>query len=163
MSVYLRKERTDAEGKARKVRPRAGAGALTIVALLLIGSAILRLGGGAGAAIAQEVAEMGKPAEDMPAPETCAPEEDLAAVLVALKAREERLAEREAALLDQVQALNLARDDIDRNMAALSEAEAQLDATLARADVAAEDDLARLTSVYESMKAKEAAALFEAM
>ena len=150
------------KGKGRRSRRRPGGGALAILALLLIGSAALRLGGGTGAAIARELVELGTPAE-APASESCTTEADLAAVLAALTSREDRLAQRESALLDQVQALNLARTEIDRNMMALSEAEARLNATLARADVAAEDDLARLTSVFESMKAKEAAALFEAM
>ena len=42
-------------------------------------------------------------------------------------------------------------------------AEAKLASTLALADNAAENDLARMTSVYENMKPKEAAALFEEM
>jgi flagellar motility protein MotE (MotC chaperone) len=42
-------------------------------------------------------------------------------------------------------------------------AEEELKATLALADGAAEDDIARLTAVYQAMKPKDAAALFETM
>ena len=38
---------------------------------------------------------------------------------------------------------------------ALKLAEERLSATLARADTAAEDDVARLTTVYENMKPKD--------
>jgi flagellar motility protein MotE (MotC chaperone) len=41
--------------------------------------------------------------------------------------------------------------------------EAELQATLALADGAAEADLDRLTAVYQAMKPKDAAALFETM
>ena len=41
--------------------------------------------------------------------------------------------------------------------------ENRLRATLAKADQAAEKDIARLTSVYENMKPAQAAPLFEAM
>ncbi|KIN65935.1 hypothetical protein Z945_982 [Sulfitobacter noctilucae] len=45
----------------------------------------------------------------------------------------------------------------------LEEAEANLRRTLSLTDGAAEDDLARLTAVYENMKPKDAAALFATM
>ena len=48
-------------------------------------------------------------------------------------------------------------------MIALEQIESDLRKTLALADGAAENDLARLTSVYENMKPKDAAALFETM
>ena len=57
----------------------------------------------------------------------------------------------------------IAETEIDRKMAALEEAEANLRATLALANGAAEEDLARLTDVYANMKPKQAAALFEEM
>ncbi|TKA97657.1 hypothetical protein FAZ78_04745, partial [Cereibacter changlensis] len=60
-------------------------------------------------------------------------------------------------------ALTLAGQAIDAKLAELAAAEAALSETLARADGASEGDLTRLTSVYETMKPKDAAALFEAM
>ena len=48
-------------------------------------------------------------------------------------------------------------------MAKLAAAEEKLNETLARADGASEADLTRLTDVYQSMKPKDAAALFATM
>ena len=62
-----------------------------------------------------------------------------------------------------MQALSVADQTIARKLAALTEAEEKLRATLALADTAAEDDLIRLTAVYQNMKPAEAAALFEEM
>lgn len=60
-------------------------------------------------------------------------------------------------------ALDEAEKSVRAQMAELAEAEAELNKTIALADGAAENDVSRLTSVYESMKPKEAARLFEAM
>jgi flagellar motility protein MotE (MotC chaperone) len=60
-------------------------------------------------------------------------------------------------------ALDLAEAAITARLADLATAEADLKATLSLADGAAENDLARLTAVYESMKPADAAALFTAM
>jgi flagellar motility protein MotE (MotC chaperone) len=140
---------------ARRGR-RAGRGALVILALLLASSGALRVGAGVGQAMARapEAVEDG-------APLTC-PEPPLA-LAQALNEREAQVATREAALADRMAALALADTAIEQRLAALTAAEAELSETLARADGAAEDDLARLTSVYETMKPKEAAALFTAM
>jgi flagellar motility protein MotE (MotC chaperone) len=156
---------------ARARRPARGT--LTLVALLLVASAVVRLGDDAGRAYAVTEAALSgksnKADEEMPkAPEiaskeSCEPDPDIAAMLTAFKAREDRLAEREARLADRIQALAVADQQIENRLAALTEAEDQLRATLALADTAAEDDLARLTAVYESMKPKEAATLFEQM
>ncbi len=79
-----------------------------------------------------------------------------AALAERTSAEERRLAERQAQLAQ-------AKDELQAMMAEVEAAEARLDAAIARASGAAEDDLARLTSVYESMKPKDAAALFETM
>ena len=60
-------------------------------------------------------------------------------------------------------ALAVADEEIQRRLVVLEEAEKSLRSLLAIANTAAEDDLARLTAVYESMKPKDAAALFEKM
>ena len=66
-------------------------------------------------------------------------------------------------MADRKAALALAEAAISKRMAELVAAEARLKATLALADGAAEDDLLRLTTVYETMKPKDASALFAAM
>ena len=147
---------------ARRIRPRAQ-GTLFVIALLLAGSGIVRLGGGAGDALARaaEPEEMAHAGDA--APQMCEAEPGAMAMLEALKQREERLSARESALADRAQALALAEEQIDRRLAELVAAEEALAATISVADKAAEADIQRLTAVYENMKAKDAAALFEEM
>lgn len=165
----------------RLVRP-TGKGSILIIALMLISSAGLRIAPGAGGALAQ--------ASQLPttayAPDdqsegaygvrkeeaghlsptqvsATADRSEMSGLIQALSARETMVAEREKQLELRLRALSVADGEIEKRIAALSETEASLRATLALADQAAEKDLSRLTSVYESMKPKEAAALFEEM
>ena len=62
-----------------------------------------------------------------------------------------------------MEALQNAEAEIAVQLQALQQAEADLTATIALADSAAETDLAQLTTVYENMKPKEAADLFAEM
>ncbi|QDC11494.1 hypothetical protein FHY55_03515 [Oceanicola sp. D3] len=144
---------------------KLGRGVLTTLAVLLIGSAVLRLSGGSGAAIAREVAGRmaGETQEADPVVAGCEPAPEIASLLAALTARETTVEKREVAVRDEMLALERAREEIAREMTALREAEAQLEETLAMADGAAESDLAKLTRMYEVMKPKEAAALFAEM
>jgi flagellar motility protein MotE (MotC chaperone) len=89
--------------------------------------------------------------------------ETLPDVLAALQAREAEIERRERALAERQRALEIAREEVRANLAALADAEAALRETIALADGAAQDDLDRLTRMYETMKPKEAAALFETM
>ncbi len=143
-------------------RRRNARGVLWVIALMLVGSALLRLGGPIGHAVAGEVMALAD-SEAQPVAGTPVADADVAIVLARLQERESRVAEREAALETRLQALAVAEVQIEQNLAALVKAEEELAATMALADTAAEDDLTRLTSVYENMKPKEAAPLFEAM
>lgn len=138
-------------------------GALWVVAALLVASAGIRVAIGTDSAIALE-------SEDMPmeaaATEmmTCEPPpEEISVVLEALNNRHAAIEAREAALEDRIAALSLAEQEIQENLEALEKAEKMLAATIATASTAAEDDLSKLTTVYENMKPKEASALFEQM
>ncbi len=145
-----------------KRKRRTAKGVLWLIVAAFVLSGTLRLGGESGWAIAAGV----RSAIDAPEPETdarCEPPPDIAVVLDALHEREARLSAREAAIDDRMQALTVAQTQVDRNLAALEQAEASLEATMSLASTAAEDDLARLTTVYENMKPKEAAPLFAAM
>lgn len=144
-------------------RFRAGRGALIAIATFLIGSAIVRLGDDAGQAFARTTDEVdiSKPAPG-PAGE-CRTDEDLASMLDAFRQREKRLDAREAAVQDRMQALRVADREVERKLARLTEAEADLREMITMAETAAGDDLDRLTEVYENMKPKRAAALFEEM
>ena len=135
-----------------------------LVAGLLVASAVVRLGDDAGRAFAK--AESASHSDAMTGAEdalACEPAPDVAALLTAFRDREEQLKLREAQMADRMQALAVADQEIERKLAALGTAEESLRATLALADSAAENDLSRLTAVYESMKPKDAAALFEEM
>lgn len=137
---------------------RGGKGALLILALLLAGSAALRFGNGVGEALAKTAST---DHETIAEPLNC-PLPPLALTL-ALKAREERLKEQEAAIAERFAALALADKATEDRLAKLKLLEAEVSETLARADGASEADLTRLTEMYQAMKPKDAAALFEAM
>ena len=139
-------------------RRRRGEGVLTVIAGLFVASAVLRAGLGADSLLLPGPAQAEEAA--VGPCEGTAPTE---ALLEAFRQREDRIVEREAQIADRVRALDLAEAEIDEKLAALREAEETLSATLSRASTAAEDDLARLTAVYENMKPDEAAALFAQM
>lgn len=142
-----------------KRRYLSGRGALAIIGLLFLSSGALRFGSGIGQALAME--NETPTAEDPAAPQLCAPlPSSLAA---ALSARESAVSLGELALKDRLAALALAEATITQKLVELTDAEDALARTLAIADEAAEQDLARLTTVYETMKPKDAAALFETM
>lgn len=155
-------------GKKRKSsRLVVGRGSILLISSLLIGSAAIRLIVSAGTAVAE-----GDLADQLILPTMTAQQESknevmdhgqISTLLEALRDRETRVAERETELAVRTKALDVAQVEIERRLTALERAEERLSATLAHAETAAEDDLARLTSVYENMKPKEAAALFEAM
>lgn len=158
----------------RKIKPkfrRNGRGTVMIIAALLLTSAILRLGSEAGSAIAEAVSA---PASDpmtgessVAGPISDDPQtmnrRDVSRLLTALQERETRVSEREEQVALRSKALSVADEEIEKRLAALAKMEETLRQTLALADGAAEDDLARLTTVYENMKPKDAAALFETM
>ncbi|WP_317846017.1 MotE family protein [Salipiger aestuarii] len=156
---------------ARKPKRRRGKGVLAVIGGLLIASALTRVAIQATEAVALETNAASRGAEAAPKDSqppggsvaVCTAEEDIAPVLVALKAREERVAKREAEIETRIQALSLAEQEIERKMVAMEEAEMKLRSTLAVARTAAEDDVDRLTQVYASMKPRQAAALFEEM
>lgn len=141
----------------------SGRGALVIISLLFAASAVIRLGSGAGQAIALEVTALRGVDDNAATPAQCKNPDEIEMILTALAVRQEYLDNQESELQEFQQSLDVARVQIQLNMEALVSAEAKLSATIAQSDSAAENDLARLTSVYENMKPKEAANLFEEM
>ncbi|SPJ26906.1 MotE family protein [Falsiruegeria mediterranea] len=139
-------------------------GALTVIAVLMLGSAVLRVGFEAGPAIAREInTEQPEALKDEMFPKVTETAVEYQKLLAALQEREQNLARRESQIEERAKALAVADEAIEQKLAALTEAEEALRETIALADVAAEDDLTRLTDVYEQMKPKESAALFEEM
>ncbi|MEQ9692745.1 hypothetical protein [Shimia sp. SDUM112013] len=150
-------------GKAPKLRVKRGS--LSIVALCLFASAAIRIGSETGQALARETsfddvgAQPGAPATT----EACETPEDLRQVLDLFAKRDETLKIQEEEMQMRSVTLALAEETIDQKLAELVAIEESLKQTIAFASTAAEDDLSRLTSVYENMKPKDAAALFETM
>lgn len=145
-----------------RLRRRLSRAILPLIILMLGGSALLRLGEGSGFAFARDsVPDLA--AAQTPAPEPTMDEEALGMLIARLRAREADIARREEALEARSATLDRLSAEIEARLQDLSRAEEALRATMALADTAAEDDLTRLTAVYENMKPKEAAALFETM
>ena len=132
------------------------------LALLLAFSGALRLGDGIGIAVARATTAENEKDAGQPSPALSCPKPPLALV-EALAEREARVTSLETALEERLAALALADEAIDQRMQALAAAEDKLNETLSRADGASEADLTRLTEVYQSMKPKDAAALFATM
>lgn len=149
--------------KGKKSGPTSRSGALLLISVLMIGSALIRIGLEAGPALAREGdAEPLQEASDAQSRNTPA-QADLHALLATLRQREADLKQRESSAMERMRALEIAEVAIDRKLEELTRAEEALRETVAAASVAAESDLSRLTEVYEKMKPKESAALFEEM
>lgn len=131
-----------------------------IVGVLLL-SGGLRLGG-IGLAIASEppADALANASESL---NECYPGPDKQKLLDDIKIRMSQLDARELELATRSERLQAAEVLIQNNLRNLERAEESLAKTIAQVDGASESDLARLTSVYESMKPKVAAALFEQM
>ena len=158
-----------AKAEKSKRMEKAKRGTLMLLAIFLMGSAAVRIALEAAPAIALEVSEMqssddGSNVSTAGGGRSAVPDSaEMQAMLAAFKKRETLLNEREAELEDRMRALEIADQAINKKLTDLQQAEEKLLATLALADGAAEQDVTKLTSVYEQMKPKEAAALFEEM
>lgn len=135
-------------------------GPLSVIIALLVFSAGLRVTGAAGAAFASaETLAVEKP--NVAKIDSNA--EDLVALLSSFQSRENEILQDEERLAKRSVELQKVESEISSKIEKLEVAEARLRELLAIADVAAEDDVTRLTSVYESMKPKAAATVFEQM
>ncbi len=132
---------------------------LPVVILLLVASVGTRFSGSAAAALAKGAETLAQNHSE----DTHTPAPDVATLLEALKTRELAVLEREAELDERHAQLQQVEQDLRAQLDELRGAEVALRATIAQADSAAEDDLGRLTAVYENMKPKDAADLFSTM
>ena len=142
---------------------RRGVGALPVLAGVLMASGLVRMGDGSGSEVFAQFGALAARAATAPIGEATAPDDEIAVILAALKdretqldKREDRLGEREAKLTDFERKVRAQMDELET-------AEQNLSQLLKLAKSAAEDDLNRLTAVYESMAPKDAAALFSEM
>lgn len=142
-----------------KKRRRLGRSSLMLISGLFAASAALRFGDGIGHAFA--VAS--EPPAGSAVGENCTTDAGAMELLKQVQERERKVTEREGLLADRSQAIGLAEKRIEERLAALVAAEQKLSETVTIADKAADEDVARLVTVYENMKPKEAAPLFAAM
>lgn len=152
--------RPGALGRVAARLPLRRPGALTLVALCFAGSAVARAVDPSGALMAPAAMASPAPPEPTAGARECA---DAGALLLAIREREAQLEARADELADRARVLEAAQARFAEQEARLVDAEARLSATLARAEVAAEDDVGRLVAVFESMKPDRAAAVFETM
>jgi len=140
-----------------------GRNVLLLLAAMLIGSGLVRFGLGPGQAIAKEVVAATTEDPDFADLGSCQQDSETVAILDAILVRENQLEQRQRQVEEQEQSVAFAEQEIRRNLDTLRQAEESLASTMASVETAAENDLARLTAVYENMKPKDAAALFEQM
>lgn len=169
----------DAAARPRTAPRRQGsARALLFLGGCFIASALLRAGD-VSMAIAQTAAPPPPITANEPTvlrpdaqPRTAAPTlaEQAAAcdappgpLLVAIRERAAHLEEREHRIAERESLLAVTEARVQAEIARLVEAEARLADTLALADGASERDVAHLVGVYETMKAKNAAVIFDSM
>lgn len=139
-------------------------GSLKLVAVLLVASAFARFTSNAGQALALNMGEANSNEQTTTTGQSVqASEEGLHKMLISLQKREADLAEKEQQMRARMGVLKRVDEDISQKLIEMQRAEERLRATLAISDTAAEDDIERLTQVYENMKPKDAAALFEEM
>lgn len=132
---------------------------LPVVAVLLLASGGVRLATGMGPAIAYAEGHLAAQETDMQA----IPPPDVTPLIAALQEREVRVASRETAIEDRLRALALAEEELSKRLMELEAAETSLLAALALSETANDNDIGRLTAVYETMKPADAAGLFEQM
>lgn len=136
-------------------------GTITVIVGLFLASGLIRAVDIAPA-FAEEMLQEDTPHEAVQMA-SAEPMPDMPALLKAIQAREAQIAEREAYIDRRMQTLAVAEQRIREQMDALTEAESKLAATLSLADNATEEDVARLTEVYQRMKPTDAAGIFETM
>lgn len=116
----------------------------------------------AGAALAESSGHIDDTQEEH-AEVDCGPTESADVLLIAVQERSSQLDDQDRRISERMALLKIAEEEFSIRREELIEAEEKLSATLAIADNAAEKDLLRLTAVYENMKAKKAAELFDSM
>lgn len=146
----------------RKRRLGRGIG-LVVVLCLFVLSGIVRLGDIGLARASMIEAQTGHADSETAASEGCMPVASLSTALERVQGRAEILDGREAQLDERAAELTALEATLNERLATLQETETRLESLLALSDTAAESDLARLTQVYETMNAAEAAALFAQM
>ena len=146
----------------KRVQELLGRSLIGVIAGAFFASAILRmLGFGASASAAE--GEVSEKAVAGDVTEVCDVNENYLPILHALREREAAALLKEDELLEKSNYLAEAENSIRSRLSELRAAEQSLRDTIEMAREASETDIDQLTRVYENMKPKEAAALFEQM
>jgi len=132
-------------------------GGVALIVVCFLGSAALRLTE-SGRAFAEQADSLRAGADS--GPDADSPED---ALLAAIREREAQLESEARRLADRAQTLAVAEAKLEEQLTAFDRARAELEETLALADKAAENDIAHMTAVYETMKPDDAARIFERM
>jgi flagellar motility protein MotE (MotC chaperone) len=108
------------------------------------------------------------PASGEPAPKAAAAtfggaETERSALLMAIRERAASLDEREAKVMERERILAVVEKRIDEKTAALKAAKNELEGRVSFAETAAQEDIARLAKMYESMKPQKAGEIFNTM
>lgn len=140
---------------------------LIVVALMLAGSAAIRITEGIGPVMADSKAAR---AGDDYEIASCPTEPELDLLQKSLLSREAELMEQAKTVVAREAAVRVAEEDmaklqaeLDAGQAALAQAEADFAARVKKVEKASETDILQLIAVYEAMKPKDAAKVFEAM
>ncbi|MCA0203058.1 MAG: hypothetical protein LCH92_01855 [Proteobacteria bacterium] len=142
--------------------PRRRTRVLPVLAALFVIGGGLRLASGVGTALAQDPPGASPTRAEDILPLRSSPVSD-ARLSLELRERETALAEREAQLDERAALLAAAQERVHAQIDALQAAEAELAATMAQADQAAETDISRLVSVFQTMRPEDAANVFTEM
>lgn len=137
-------------------KTRRAPNVLVVITSVLAIAGVMR--GGLGAREALASAETA-----IPEPDACTPVAMPSELARALSDREAAVTAQESALKQRSDDLAAFEESLRREIEKLKSAEAQLASMIAIAESASENDLSRLTAVYEAMKPNEAAALFAEM
>lgn len=143
--------------RTRQRRRRQQRWVLAALGMIFAVSAVLRIGT-LDLAFAQDAAAPLDAARPDPAMAQA-----LQSALSEIERLQRDLASREADIADREIAVAAAQALVEARLAELEATEARLSALIATSDSAAETDLDRLTRVYETMPAAEAAAIFGQM
>ena len=141
---------------AKRIRRSRLNGLLPTIGMILLASAVLRLGNGSAIAWAEM-------AQSTLVPASTTEPEDVSGLIIALKEREAAIDAREKDLARRLRAAEAAEETLRRKLETLAQAEASLSEKIRIAEVGGAEDVARLTDVYARMKPKQAAALFAEM
>lgn len=152
--------------QAAAPRPRRGSPALGLVSGCLALSAFVRAAD-PSSAFAVEIPKLAATAAaEAEAPveaPSVATQSDLGALLASLRERERQLDEREAKMEEKARIVEAAEAKLREQMARLESAEARLGELMRVADGAADRDIGKLVSAFQTMDGKRAGPIFENM